>query len=135
MGKRLKETPHPVQAGGRAESGPAVRAGEEIMRLAILIVTLAVTSCAVRVADLTLVSNRNLGMQPETITREVQGEHCQVRWTLAMQPSLEEAIDRAQSQVPEGNALMNVAVYYVTANYLLITRNCFRVVGDAVHLK
>jgi hypothetical protein len=48
---------------------------------------------------------------------------------MGMLPSLEEAIDRAQRTVPEGNALTNVAVYYQQYLYVLLVRTCFRFGG------
>jgi hypothetical protein len=100
--------------------------------LAALFVLAWMTGCTTRVADLVLVSNRNINGLPPPLKRQVVGRHCQIQWSLGQQPSLEEAIDRAQQEVPEANALTNVTVYVELHYYVLLQQLCFRVEGDAV---
>jgi len=103
------------------------------MRIVVLLLLFAMSGCAVRIADLALVSNRNLKL-PEPTARNVVGRHCQVQWMVGQQANLEEAIDRAQKSAESANALANVAIYYELYSYVLVTRVCFRVEGDAVLL-
>ncbi len=47
-----------------------------------------------------------------------------------MSPVLDEALDRAMEQVPDGNIMTNVAIYNDIIFTLLYNRSCFRVRGD-----
>jgi len=103
------------------------------MRRLAFVILLATSGCVTRIADLALVSNRNLKL-PEPIARSLVGRHCKMQWMPDQQANLEEAIDLAQKSAHGANALANVAIYYEFYYYVLVTRVCFRVEGDAVAL-
>jgi len=105
------------------------------VRIALLLASVVSLGCVTRIADLTLVANRNVGNIPEPIAKDVVGRHCQVIWAAGQQPNLEEAIDLAQKTTPGANALANVAIYYEYHWYFLFTQLCFRVEGDAVQIE
>lgn len=100
-------------------------------RLAAL--ALILTACQThRIGDLSIVANRNVPMDPAVLQTGLRGEDC--AFDSFGVPSLEEAIDRAQRQVPEANALTNAKVELRVELYVLLTRRCFIVTGDAVQI-
>jgi hypothetical protein len=83
-----------------------------------------------RIADLTLVANRNVPLQLEPVQSSLSGEDCAIDGFGVA--SLEEAIDIAQRRAPEAHALTNVTIEMRIELYVLFTRRCFLVRGDAV---
>ena len=53
----------------------------------------------------------------------------------SLTPNIQEATDRALEQVPEANALTNVAMYVDPFTVILYTRSCIRVKGDAMKIE
>jgi hypothetical protein len=104
-----------------------------------LISTFVGSGCAFRMGDFSLISSQNVAFSPEPIRRGVEGSDCV--YTLifipigGLVPNLEEAMDRAMEQVPEGNVMMNVAVYSDLIFTYVFNRQCTRVRGEVGSLR
>jgi hypothetical protein len=103
---------------------------------------LLLAGCAQRVGSMTVASSKNLPPRFEILKREVRGEDCGRVLILvfipiplgSMQPKLEEALDRAIEQVPNGNLMTDVVVMnepfivpLLLVNYI---STCMVVTGD-----
>ncbi len=83
-----------------------------------------------------MVSSQNTALPIRDIARSLEGEDCEIRLlgllpvSGSLFPSLEEAMDRALEQVPEGNVMTSIAVYSDVLNLFLVTQVCTRVKGD-----
>lgn len=96
--------------------------------------------CSLRMGDLQIISSKNVAVNPEPIQRGVEGKDC-VHWLLgliplgSLVPNVEEAMDEAMQQVPEGNVLTDVAIYRDSFTVILVSRTCLRVKGDIGRLE
>jgi hypothetical protein len=99
-----------------------------------LLLALMLSACSTRIGDLTLASTKNLGTAYKPIQSRVRGEDCTHMILFiplgSLQPNLEEAVDRAVGQVPEGDMMTNARIYQDTLFTLLYNRGCIRVDGD-----
>lgn len=99
--------------------------------IALLGLLVAASGCMTyRVADLTLVSDNNVSGLGTPLAGAVQAEDC--RFAAGGWPSIDEAVRKAQDQVPAGNALTDVSISMRQELYILATRNCFIVRGKPV---
>jgi hypothetical protein len=102
---------------------------------------LSLGACSYPIAEFTAISTRNLSVQSEVPSRPVTGTDC-VNLALGilptsakgMAPSLDAAIENALEQAPGANALQNAELYSEVWSNLLMTRHCFRVMGEAIHV-
>lgn len=108
-----------------------------IGRLAAITLAAALLGCVsydlTRLGDLTLVSNRNVPIRLTVVQRDVHGEHCEPI-TSNRSPSLEAAIDIAQAQAPEADALADVVVLMIRRGSPNVSL-CFSVTADAVKFR
>jgi hypothetical protein len=103
--------------------------------LALSVMTLC--ACTQRIGDLTFVTSKNIGYTYPALRRSVRGLDCAqsilfIPWG-SLRPNVEEAVDRAVDQVPDGDMLINAAVHNDILITLLYNRNCIRVDGDVVN--
>ncbi len=105
----------------------------------VLIALLASGGCSVRLGSFTLASTKNLGTTYQPIRTNVTGEDCENTILFiplgTLNPNLQDAVDRAVEQVPEGDMMTNVTAYNDVLFTLLYNRSCIRVVGDVVDTK
>ncbi|MGH7949516.1 MAG: hypothetical protein ACREQF_09850 [Candidatus Binataceae bacterium] len=98
------------------------------------------TGCSFGIADFSAISTRNLNIQAETGAQPVEGTDCVylalgiIPTGKGIAPSLHAAVDDALTHAPGANALQNAELYSEVFTTLLMTRHCFRVVGEAVHI-
>ena len=118
---------------------PATRGSIPSMRrlltvLLMVAVTGASLGCRTRLGDLSIASTKNVALNPSPERRSVEGRDCMHMFLFIplgkMSPVLDEALDRAMEQVPDGNIMTNVAIYNDIIFTLLYNRSCFRVRGD-----
>jgi hypothetical protein len=89
--------------------------------------------------DFSLISSQNVAFAPEPIRRGVEGRDCV--YTLlfipigGLVPNVEEAMDRAMDQVPEGNVMTNVAIYNDLIFTYIFNQQCTRVRGEVGKLE
>jgi hypothetical protein len=89
--------------------------------------------------DFSLISSQNVALAPEPIRRGVEGSDCV--YTLVfipiggLVPNVEEAMDGAMDQVPEGNVMTNVAIYNDLILTYVFSRQCTRVRGEVGKLQ
>jgi hypothetical protein len=104
-----------------------------------LIAILLGSGCAFRMGDFALISSQNVGLRPEPIRKGVEGKDCVYMLLFipigGLVPNVEEAMDRAMEQVPEGNVMMNVAIYNDVIFTYVLNRTCARVRGEVGILK
>ena len=99
-----------------------------------LLISCAFPGCAFRMGDLSLVASENVAFAPDVKRKSVEAEDCV--YTLlfiplgGFVPNVEEAMDRAMEQVPEGNVMTNVAIYQDVIITYLFNQQCLRVKGD-----
>ena len=107
--------------------------------LAVAIVALASSGCAYRTGDLSVVSSKNVGLQPQLIRQRVEGRDCTHMLLFiplgSLVPNLDEAMDRALEKVPDGNVLTDMAIYNDVLFTYIYNRTCLRVKGDVGSLK
>jgi hypothetical protein len=88
---------------------------------------------------MTALATHNVNIPSKPLGREVEGTDC-IYTVLGLPvsgslvPNLQEAIDRAMAQLPEGDAMANVALYDDPTFYILGSSECFRVKGDVVKI-
>ncbi len=111
---------------------------------ALLVVALGAallgTGCTNRVADLTLVSTRNIDLSNTTLDvrqgKRVKGEDCQYAILglipTSGYPNLENAIDRALTS-GGGNVLVDQVTYAKALYVVLFSRVCLEVEGTALN--
>jgi hypothetical protein len=96
-------------------------------------------ACTFNIGTMTALATHNVNAPSSAVGRQVEGRDC-VYWVLgipvsgSLVPNLQEAIDRAMAQVPEGDAMTNVALYDDPTFYLVGGSNCLRVKGEVVKL-
>ena len=109
-----------------------------LMAIGLAVILLG-SGCAFRMGDFALISSQNVGLRPEPILKGVEGKDCV--YTLlfipigGLIPNVEEAMDRAMEQVPEGNVMMNVAIYNDVIFTYVFNQTCSRVRGEVGQLK
>lgn len=106
-----------------------------IVRLAV-VALLATMGCSVRVGDFTLMTTKNLGVTPRALASQMRGEDC-IYQILgipfgSLNPSLEEAVDRAVDKASGGNAMTDVSIHQDIFTLGLYTQICMRVDGSVV---
>jgi hypothetical protein len=97
---------------------------------------IALSGCAFRMGDLSIVSSKNVALNPEPIKRSVEGKNCLYFLLgfipiMGFVPNIEEAMDQALAQVPDGNLLTDIAVYSEMTYFVVASEQCIRVKGDA----
>jgi len=105
---------------------------------AALLIGLALAGCSARLGNLTLLTTKNMGVTPKPVLQHVRGEDC-VHQILgipigSLNPSIQEAMDRAIAQAPGGNAnaMTDVSIHQDILFLLLYSRICMRVDGSVV---
>ena len=94
-----------------------------------------VSGCRTRLGDLTLLSTKNVTLTSSVVERSVEGKDC-VQMLLfipisgRLNPTLDEAMADAMSNVPDGNIMTDVALYNDVIFTLLYNQLCYRVKGD-----
>jgi hypothetical protein len=106
------------------------------LRLACLsAAAIAFSGCAFRMGDLSIVSSKNVALNPEPIKRSAEGKNC-LYFLLGLipitgfVPNLEEAMDQAIEQVADGNLLTDIAIYNEFTYFVVASEQCIRVKGD-----
>lgn len=95
----------------------------------------ALPGCSYDAGTLTAIATRNVSLPTQSLGREVQGSDC-VYFLFGTPisgsafPSIQEAIDDALSQEPQGDALTNVVFYLDSVPF----GRCLRVKGDVVQV-
>ena len=103
--------------------------------LSLLACPLVLSACTTRLGDLTILSTKNVSTMPKVVQRTVEGEDC-IHLALfipvsgRLNPTIDEALDNAMSNVPEGNVMTDVAQYNDLLFTFLYNRTCYRVKGD-----
>jgi len=100
-------------------------------------VLLSLGGCYLRLGDFTLVSTKNLGRTYSPVSQRVSGEDCSHRLLFiplgSLNPSIEEAADRAVRKATGADMLTNVSVYRDLLDLYIYARTCARVEGDPVN--
>ncbi len=96
-------------------------------------------ACSLNMGTMTALATHNVNVPNRPIERQVEGSDCiytvlGIPVSGSLVPNLQEAIDRAMAQVPEGDAMTNVAFYNDPTFYIVGSSNCFRVKGEIVRL-
>lgn len=105
-----------------------------------LALVLGMAGCSFRMGDFQIVSDKNVALNPEPIKRSVEGRTC-IYHLLGLIPltgfipNVEEAMDRAMEQTPDGNVLTDVVIYQDYFYAILFSQTCARVKGDVGSLK
>jgi len=113
--------------------------GRSATRLICAAAAFLLSGCSFDMGTLTALATHNVNIPTKPIERQVEGTDCiytflGVPVTGSLVPNLQEAIDRAMAQVPEGDAMENVALYDDPTWYVLGSSECFRVKGDVVKI-
>lgn len=111
-----------------------------IRSILILSLTLMV-GCTTRVADLTLVSTKNIDLSKATLDirkgRRVKGEDCTIAllglFPLGI-PNLENAMDDALEK-GRGNVMVDQVTYLSGAYFVLASQSCVRVEGTVLNVR
>ena len=104
--------------------------------LITLVATALLTGgCVQRIGDFTIASTKNVAYNPSPDRRGVEGKHCATRLLGLIPlgsflPNLEEAVDDAMAQVPDGNTMTNVVTYVNVWTAIIVNQQCYRVKGD-----
>lgn len=96
---------------------------------------LALAGCTSQLGHTTLLTAESIDGIPDPVAHDVRGEHCQIQWTMDLQPRLQKAMQRALRSAGEGNALANTSIYYTRQTWILFNRNCLSVEGDVVEIE
>jgi hypothetical protein len=94
-------------------------------------------SCSFDEGTMTALATHNVTVASRPIQSQVEGSDC-ILFVMGLPvsgslvPNLQEAEDQALAQVPEGDAMENVALYLDTMNLILLQTDCFRIKGDVV---
>lgn len=113
------------------------------MRIAVAVLALlALAGCAERMADLTVVSTRNVDLarlNPDELEIRRNVEATDMRgWILFVplhgEPNIEEAIDEAL-EAGDGDVMLNAVVYRVEWSCLFFTYQAWVVKGDVARIK
>jgi len=108
-----------------------------ILLLVLLIVLFLGSGCSTRVADLTLVSTKNIDLSNTTIDlkkgKRTKGEDCVFVFLFPFGlPNLEEAIDDALEKA-HGNVMVDQVSYYKNKSFL-IGQSCIEVEGTVLNI-
>ncbi|MGO9268319.1 MAG: hypothetical protein ACLQBA_26105 [Candidatus Binataceae bacterium] len=89
-----------------------------------------------RVGSLTLASTKNLGYTYAPVEERVSGEDCATNILGiplgSINPNVQEAVDHAVSQTPNGDMMTNVSIHDDLIFTLLFNQACVKVQGDVV---
>jgi len=103
--------------------------------LTVFVVSLSACT-STRMGSLTLATTKNIGYTYSSLQQHVIGEDCAENILGiplgSMNPNVQEAIDKAVSQVPSGDMMTNVTVHDDLFFALLYNQVCVRVDGDVV---
>lgn len=110
-----------------------------LMTIAALLVAVFITSgCSVRVADLTLVSTKNIDLSDANFDakkgQRAKGEDCVVHLLgipLGV-PNLEKAVDKAL-ETGRGNVMVDQVTYANAVNFIIAGQSCIEVEGTVLH--
>ncbi len=104
----------------------------------VLICFALLLGCSTRVADLTLVSTKNIDLSNAQLDvrqgKRVKGEDCAIILLGILPlgtPSLETAIDRALEK-GNGNVMVDQVTYFKWAYFILATQSCIEVEGTVL---
>ena len=103
----------------------------------ILYMGLAITGCAHRMLDFTVISSKNMQLQiaPNAKTSRAKGSN-KVWWIIIpfSNPSLKEAVDRAiESAGPDYDALVDGVIYWKSSWFFLVGSMAYEVVGTPIN--
>ena len=103
----------------------------------ILYMGLAITGCAHRMLDFTVISSKNMQLQiaPNAKTSRAKGSN-KVWWIIIpfSNPSLKEAVDRAiESAGPDYDALVDGVIYRKSSWFFLVGSMAYEVVGTPIN--
>jgi len=101
----------------------------------LIALALLASGCTTRIGDFTIASTKNVAFNPSPDRRSVEGEHCATRLLGLIPlgsffPNLEEAVDDAMAQVPNGNVMTNAVTYMNVWTAIIVNQQCYRVKGD-----
>ena len=108
------------------------------MRKAALFLALVMLSgCTTRIGAFTFASTKNLGVAYAPLQTKVEGEDCVTIILFiplgTLNPNIQDAVDRAVEQVPNGDMMTNVTLTEDLLFTLVYNRVCVRVTGDVVN--
>ncbi|SRR5713101_2445744 len=91
--------------------------------------------CSFDAGTMTALATHNVSVPAKPLGREVEGSDCVyfvfgIPVSGSLFPNLQEAVDNALAQDPEGDALENVVIYRDREPFTA----CIRVKGDVVHI-
>lgn len=105
--------------------------------LVAMIFALSLSSCARRIADLNMISTRNMDKSQEYVElqRSVEGRDVQLNSVLLLfgplgAPDIEEAIDDAVAEIHGGEYMENVVIKENRMQFILFSLRSFKVEGD-----
>jgi len=106
----------------------------------ILIFTILSSSCSVRVADLTLISTKNIDLSNAKFDmrkgRRTKGESCAIALLGLIPlgiPNLEEAVDDALNK-GNGNVMVDQVTYIKNAYFVIASQSCIEVEGTVLNV-
>lgn len=101
----------------------------------IVLVSLA-ASCTMRLVDFTAISTKNIPIKPR-ILGHTEGKDCAytILFIPTGMPNIEDAVDDALQNYPEGNVLLNGVLYYEYISLPFFSRYCYRIEGQAAEIK
>lgn len=108
-----------------------------ILLVVLLIILFLGSGCSVRVADLTLVSTKNIDLSNVTLDlkkgKRTKGEDCVFVFLFPFGiPNLKDAIDDALEKA-NGNIMVDQVSYYVNKSFL-IGQSCIEVEGTVLNI-
>jgi hypothetical protein len=106
----------------------------------ILFLAIATLSgCTTRIGAFTFASTKNLGVAYAPLQTRVEGEDCVTIILFiplgTLNPNIQDAVDRAVEQVPNGDMMTNVTLTEDLLFTLVYNRRCVRVTGDVVNTR
>ena len=110
------------------------------MLVALIVLACCLSGCSIRVADLTLVSTKNVDLSDVKIDmrqgKRVTGEDCAVILLGLIPlgvPNLEEAVDNALEK-GNGNIMVDQVTHLSGFYYILAAHQCIEVEGTVVNI-
>jgi hypothetical protein len=106
-------------------------------RFLLALCMIGISACSLRTGDFTLASSRNTGLAYTPLRKNVRGSDCSqsvlfIPWG-SMNPNIQDALDDAVRQVPNGDMMINATVHYDILVTLLYNRTCMRIDGDVAN--
>jgi len=108
--------------------------------LVIAFIVLVLSGCTVRVADLTLVSTKNIDLSNTQLDarkgERITGENCAIALLGLLPlgvPNLQEAVDEALEK-GKGNVMVDEVTYVKQAYFILFSQSCIEVEGTVLNI-